>query len=51
MEEGTKVAISVLAPTMPALDDKPISKSLDLTSDPKLSLLKTPHTNSNQAKD
>ena len=46
MEEGTGVAMSVSA-----LDDKPVSKSLDLTLDPILSPLKTSRTDLNQAKD
>ena len=50
-EEGTKVVVFVSAPAVPALDDRPVSKSLDLTSEPILSLLKTSCTDLNQAKD
>ena len=50
-EEGTEVAVSISTLTVPALDDKPVSRSLNLTLDPKISLLKTSHTDLNQAKD
>ena len=50
-EEGTKVIVSVPALAMPTLKDEPLSRSLDLTSDPILSLLKTSRTDLNQARD
>ena len=50
-KEGMEVVVSVLALAVPALDDRPVSKSLDLTLEPILSLLKTSCTDLNQAKD
>ena len=43
--------MSISAPAVLALDDRPISKSLDLILEPILSLLKTSHTVPNQSKD
>ena len=51
IEEGMEVAVSVSALAMPTLDDKPISKSPDLTSESMFSLLKDSHTHLNQSKD
>ena len=50
-KEGTEVAMSVPTPAVPTLEDEPLSRSLDLTSNPILSLLKTPRTDLNQARD
>ena len=38
-DKGTEAAVSVSAPAVPALEDRPVSKSLNLTSKPILSLL------------
>ena len=51
VEEGMEVAMSVPALAVPTLEDEPLSRSLDLTSDPIISLLKTPHTDLNQVRD
>lgn len=40
-DEGTEVVLSVSAPTVSSLDDRPISKSLDLTSQTSLAKTET----------
>ena len=50
-EEGTEVVMSVPIPAVPTPKDKPLSRSLDLISDPIFSLLNTPHIDLNQARD
>ena len=36
-DEGTEVVVSVSTLAVPVVDDRPVSKSLDLTSKPVLS--------------
>ena len=40
-DEGTEVVLFVSAPTVSSLDDRPISKSLDLTSQTSLAKTET----------
>ena len=48
---GIKVTVSILTPSVLVLDDRPVSKSLDLILEPILSLLKTLRIVPNQSKD
>ena len=47
-DDGVEVAVSAPVPSPPRLEDAPLSRSPDPTSDPITSLLKTPRTDLNQ---